>query len=395
MTKTITASQFCQEMLCATKKQLINNHKTELKCDNFFYYSPSIFSFVTLNGIDVEKGLVKIYNYFQSHPNAIKMPAKLYEPINWQIKVDPNSNVPKAWSLNIDTHLFDENAHVIADYSINNFVFGTPLPNHSYIIPYISNGNKRYYGIMIPYPNLDAQHSYSLEIIEHYTLRTADGDAHFTRKIILPINVGKTDNKHFARLSNSHNPNFEFYNRKKEDWKLVFSDLNAKIDWRKDYGSSINPQEIIGLQSILIGRDLTPRLLMNNGYIMPPLILTDYYGTKRELYNSFMNYAHETHGMSKPKAEALAKLFIGKLSSPSDPLSNAFIASLINGKTTKDPELNHNNLGCSNFNLTSPFFADEPKHHALWNERPYHINSSYEFEELLPAVTVNEIKEAL
>lgn len=392
MTKTITASQFCQEMLGATKKRLINNHKTELKCDNFFYYSPSIFSFTTLNKTDIENGVLKINKYFQSHPNAIKIPPKLIEPINWQI--DIISNAPKAWALNIDTHLFDENAQVIADYSINNFAFGTPLPNHAYIIPYITNGKKRYYGIMIPYPNLEAQHSYRLEIIEHYTLLMTNGDAQFTtrftRKIIVPINIGKTDSEHFA-CSNFDDPYFEFYNRKPDNWKLVFSHLNAKVNYRKDYGSPLRQEKIIGLQSILMGRELTPSLLMNDGQIMPPLIFPDYHGTKRELYDSFMEYAHETNGISKPRAEAMAKLLIGKLDSPSNPLANAFIASLINGKTNKGRELNHNNLGCSNFNLVSPFFDGKPRRIALLDERPYQISSAYDFEEILPAVTVNSI----
>lgn len=168
MNEKITANQFCHEMLIATKKHLITH--TDFKIGNnpnFLYYVPKLFTteIEGPNGEDakVAQAFFNTWNYLQGHPdNQKNVPSKLIEEIEFTSSAA--MSMPKAFALNIEARLFNEQAQVLADYSIKGLKFGTPAPNKACMYPYISNGHKRYYGIMLPYPNLEAKNTYRLEI---------------------------------------------------------------------------------------------------------------------------------------------------------------------------------------------------------------------------------------
>lgn len=396
MSKKITANQFCKEMLVATKKHFVNHNENKINFSNtsFLYYVPRILSFVVSNkGFDFpnfSESFISLWDYLSTHSTAQgKVPSKVLNKIKMNSEVV--RNYPNAWSLDIDARLIDEKANLVNDYSIKNIKFGSPAPNKGFIFPYINNGNKRYYGIMLPYSPLKAMHSYQLEIIEHYTFNTNE-KVHFTREIIVPINVGKTDNRHFAKVMDIQNDSghnfdyFEFYNRKRRDWKLCFSELNNKVDDWQDYD---NNDTIMGKQTILIGDSLVPNLSMEMGNICEPLILNDFYGTDEELGNSIVKYLNQfdktknNHWDTKVLAKSLVLV--------ADSLSRSLIASMVKAKTKGRKEFNHNGLGCSNISIYNMVVNKRPRQLAILEEYPYSIRSQYDFEELMPPITVNAI----
>lgn len=405
MTNKITASQFCKEMLLAIEKHLEKDNKTKIISDssNFLYYAPSIFSFeaITQNTDDsFLQGFLNIWNYINSHPNN-KVSTKLADQIKF--RTQNIMNVPKAWSLNIDVRLFDDKVNIVADYSIKDIRFGSPVPNKAYVYPYISNGHKRYYGIMIPYPKLRIQNSYRLEIIEHYTLNANHKKGNFTRKLIIPINVGKVDNKHLAKFSAGMDTYelprcnlFEFYNRKANDWKLSFSELNNKVDWRKNYGCKHEQKYVEEKQLILFGDSVVPRLLMEMGNISQPMILNTFNGSNKDLYNSILNYINQFRAVSDLPLTQLSNKALAKslILATDDSLSKSLIASTVNarvGNSFCNKELNHNGLGCTNVNIYNMLFNKESRRIPLHDKYPYQVRSQYDFEELLPAITVNAV----
>ncbi|MCT7808091.1 MAG: hypothetical protein N4R13_08025 [Lactobacillus crispatus] len=408
MNEKITANQFCHEMLIATKKHLITH--TDFKIGNnpnFLYYVPKLFTteIEGPNGEDakVAQAFFNTWNYLQGHPdNQKNVPSKLIEEIEFTSSAA--MSMPKAFALNIEARLFNEQAQVLADYSIKGLKFGTPAPNKACMYPYISNGHKRYYGIMLPYPNLEAKNTYRLEIIEHYTLNVNGKEGNFTRKIIVPISVGNTGNRHFAEFvagKKIYNilqySSFEFYNRKPDDWKSSLGKFNNKVEWYHDcsYTPDHVQEHVMGKQTIWFGDSVVPSLMMAVSNIVQPIILNRFNGNDEDFFYSVLKYVNQIDSLTFDSLTQLNNEYLAQsLTLASDGLAKSLIASTVNAKfkpSICNKELNHNGLGCSNVNIFNMIYSKGNRHLSMTDELPYLINSRYDFEELTPEIVVNAV----
>lgn len=386
-TKTLSADEFGLGFLKAIQRHMHEQADMPVAFDkpNVFYYTPKIQSMVIdenfFEEIDLEK-MTKASAYLKAHPEQ-EIPKEILDVESLQTQIVFNE--PKSWKMNVDVRLFDSNARNLMDYSINDFKFGSPVPNKSMIFPYIKDGNKRFYGILLPLPRLKANMQYQLEVVEKYEFHPGNlMPAHFTRKVIVPLEVN----------NDNSSASFDFYNKGIEHHKdypdtdscmFSFSELNHKVDPFK-----CGIQNVFGAQSFYSGIRFLPSLLLMINLLT---ICNEYCDAKLDLTDTAYDFGDNVD------YDKISKLLDNFL----DLGTKSFFASLVNAKITTGQQLkerNHNGLGSINVNLLPQIYATkisddhkiENRYHAT--ESCYQIRSRYDFEELCPKVILhNEKKE--
>lgn len=384
-TKTLSADEFGLGFLKAIQRHMHEQADMPVAFDkpNVFYYTPKIQSMVIdenfFEEIDLEK-MTKASAYLKAHPEQ-EIPKEILDVESLQPQIVFNE--PKSWKMNVDVRLFDSNARKLMDYSINDFKFGSPVPNKSMIFPYIKDGNKRFYGILLPLPRLKANMQYQLEVVEKYEFHPGNlMPAHFTRKVIVPLEVN----------NDNSSASFDFYNKGIEHHKdypdtdscmFSFSELNHKVDPFK-----CGIQNVFGAQSFYSGIRFLPSLLLMINLLT---ICNEYCDAKLDLTDMAYDFGDNVD------YDKISKLLDNFL----DFGTKSFFASLVNAKITTGQQLkerNHNGLGSINVNLFPQIYATHiPDDHKLENRYHagdfcYQIRSRYDFEELCPKVLLHNKK---
>ena len=384
-TKTLSADEFGLGFLKAIQRHMHEQTDMPVAFDkpNVFYYTPKIQSMVIdenfFEEVDLEK-MTKASAYLKAHPKQ-KIPKEILDVESLRTQIVFNE--PKSWKMNIDAKLFDSNARKLIDYSINDFKFGSPVPNKSMIFPYIKDGNKRFYGILLPLPRLKANMQYQLEVVEKYEFHPENlMPAHFTRKVIVPLEVN----------NDNSSASFDFYNKgvvRHKDYPdtdscmFSFSELNHKVDPFK-----CGIQNVFGAQSFYSGIRFLPSLLLMINLLA---ICNEYCDAKLDLTDTAYDFGDNVD------YDKISKLLDNFL----DFGTKSFFASLVNAKITTGQQLkerNHNGLGSINVNLFPQIYATkisddhkiENRYHAT--ESCYQIRSRYDFEELCPKVILHNEK---
>lgn len=196
-TKLFTATEYLHNLLSACDPQAKITPNT-----NVFYYQPLLFTtimaehhYALFNNDWFDKVKEYLTNEHASAEKTLLLNQLRYEDLTVMMPA-------KAFDMQIEVRLFDEQCHKLLEKQIDNINFSHAFPNKGYLTAYKTYQRQHFNGIAFSFPNLK-KGRYSFEIVEHYQFNRAaispecEGKAKFSRKIIIPIVI----NDHYKYLT--------------------------------------------------------------------------------------------------------------------------------------------------------------------------------------------------
>lgn len=373
-------NKFCNDFLTATKKQLgftFQKQVKDWKYPNVFYYAPRMQCAILEDGLNFD---YFAQNYLNGNPSYNFPRTQLIH----------SATAFQDLSLDIEFSIFDGQNKSVIGYKLYNFRFGSLVPDKSIMYPYMKDGRRRFYGVLLPFNNLPVgKYHFQITEIYHVVTNVHSTVNYFTHHIVMPLTVAK--NNYYTDFVNQdiyqdHNlersfgvSRFAFYNK----LLLLYSasahrnndmfsfDLNSR---KIDLNDPKDIQTVFGKQSIYAGSGYVPGLIM-----LPDvdIVLNQFLGDDNRYHKACQQFLGKNK-LSKQISNNLGSWLINNYNNSywMKDITAAFTQSQL-GNPLLDHNLRGNNYVCldnqEKVNLIGKKIID---------------NRKYDFEELLPGIKI-------